>query len=114
MSGHIGDRHLLGSDAFRDADGPLAAHSGAGCRELPEDVTGRDVGRVELVLETEAEAEVAGFGAGLLQGEAGEVGNLHLAAMNGKAHGDEGREQGDSKHCHCGEEDVEEALHQLC
>ena len=111
LSGDVRNGDLLRTDTFRDADGPLAANGRAGGRELAEDVPGWGVARVELVFEAQAEAEVAGFGAGLLKGEPGEVGDHDLAAVDGEAHRQEGREKEDGEHCHGREQDIEKTLH---
>ena len=104
------DGDLLGSEAFGDTDGPLAANGDAGRGGLGEDAAGRGVGRVEAIFESEAEAERAGLMAGFGEGEAGEGGDLDLVAMNGEAHGDKGGHKRHQHHGQCAEEDVEEAI----
>ena len=106
----VGDGDLLRAEAFGDADGPLAADGGAGCGRLGEDVAGGRVGGVEAVFEVEAQAEGAGLLAGVSEGEAGEVGDFDLAAVDGEAHGDEGGEERDDQHGQRAENDVEEAV----
>lgn len=48
--------------------------------------------------------------AGLGEGEASEVGNFDLAAMDGEAHGDERGEKRDDEHGERAENDVEESV----
>jgi hypothetical protein len=110
LADEVGDGDLLGSEAFGDAYGPLAAHGNAGGGRLGEDVTGRCVGRVEAVFEVEDEAVGAGLLAGVEKGEAGEVGDLDFATVNGEAHGDEGGDERNDEHRQGTEDDVEEAV----
>ena len=49
---------------------------------------------------------LAGFG----EGEAGEVGDLDLATVDGEAHGDEGGDERDDQHRQCAEHKVEDAV----
>ena len=111
LADEVGDGDLLGAEAFGDADGPLAADLGAGGGGLGEDVAGWSVGGVELVFEVEAEAEGVGFVAGVGDGEAGEVGDYDLAAVDGETHGDEGGGESYREHGEGAEEEIEEALH---
>lgn len=110
LADEIGDGDLLRAEAFGDADGPLAANGAAGGRVLREDFSGRCVWGVETVFEGEAEAEGAGLFAGFGECEAGERGDLDLAAMDGETHGDEGGEERDDEHREGSEDDVEEAI----
>ena len=110
LTQQIGDGDLLRTEAFGDANGPLAADRSAGDGVLREDVAGGNVGRVEAILQGEAEAEGAGLFARVGEREAGEVRDFDLAAVNGEAHGDEGGEQRDDEHGKRAEEDVEEAV----
>ena len=110
LTQQIGDGDLLRTEAFGDANGPLAADGSAGDGGLREDAAGGNVGRVEAILQGEAEAEGAGLFARVGEREAGEVGDFDLAAVNGEAHGDEGGEQRDDEHGKRAEEDVEEAV----
>jgi len=106
----VGDSDLLCAEAFGDPDDPLAADGDAGESRLGEDMSRRRVGGVEPVFEVEDETVGAGLFAGVSQGEAGEVGNFDLAAMDGEAHGDERREERDDQHGKGAENDVEEAV----
>jgi len=110
LADKVGDGDLLRAEAFGDAYGPLAAHGDAGGGRLREDVTGRRVGRVEAVFEVEDKAVGAGLLAGVKKGEAGEVGDLDLAAVDGEAHGDEGGDERDDEHRQGTEDDVEETV----
>ena len=95
LADDVGDCDLLGAEAFGDAHGPLAADGGAGDGRLGQHVAGGYVGGIEAVFEIDAEAEGAGLSAGVCDGEAGEVGDGDLAAVDGEAHGDEGGEERD-------------------
>jgi len=100
----------LCAEAFGDAHGPLAADGDTGCGRLGEDVAGRCVGGVEAVFEREDKAQGAGLFAGFGASEAGEVGHLDFAAMDGEAHGDERGEERDHEHGQRTEKDVEESV----
>ena len=80
---------------------------------LGEDSACGYICRVEAVFEIEAEANGACLLAGLGDGEAGKVGNGYLASVDGQAHGEEGRGEGDHQHGQGAEDDVEDALHRL-
>ena len=51
LAGEVGDVDALAAEGFGDADGPLAAHAGAGCGILREDAAGGDIGGVEAIFE---------------------------------------------------------------
>ena len=106
----VGDGDLLCAEAFGDADGPLAADGDTWCGRLGENVARGCDGGVEAIFEVEDQAQGAGLLAGFREGEAGEVGHLDLAAMDGEAHGDERREERNHQHGQRAEKDVEEAV----
>lgn len=110
LTEEVGDGDLLCAEAFSDADGPFAAYGCAGCGRLGEDASGRYVGGVEAIFEVEAETEGAGLFACFGDGEAGQVGDFDLAAVDGEAHGDERRGERDHKHGQGSKNDVEEAV----
>jgi hypothetical protein len=106
----VRDGDLLCAEAFGDAHGPLAADGRSGCGGLGQNAAGGRVGGIETVFESEAETEGAGLFAGVGEAEAGEVRDFDLAAVDGKAHGDEGGEKRDDEHRERAEDDVEEAV----
>jgi len=110
LADEVGDGDVLRAEAFGDADGPLAADGGTGDGGLGEDEAGWCGGGVEAIFKVEAEAEGAGFFAGFGDGEAGEVGDLDLAAVDGQTHSDEGGDESDHEHGQGSEEDVEETV----
>lgn len=110
LTEEVGDGDLLCAEAFGNADGPLAAHGRAGCGRLGEDAAGGCVGGVEAVFEVEDQTEGAGLLRGVGEGEASEIGNLDLAAVDGEAHGDVGGEKRDDEHRQGSEDDVEKAV----
>ena len=110
LADEVGDGDVLGAETFGDADGPLATDDRTGGGGLGEDAAGGCGGGVEAVFEVEAEAEGAGLFAGVGDGEAGEVGDLDLAAVDGETHGDEGGDERDHEHGQGSEDDVEEAV----
>lgn len=110
LAEEVGDGDLLCAEAFGDADGPLATDGGAGSGGLREDASGWNVGGEEAIFKGEAEADGARLLAGVGEGEAGEVGNFDLAAVDGEAHGDEGGDERDDEHRQGTEDDVEEAV----
>jgi len=111
LADDVGDGDALGAEAFGDADGPVAADFGAGGRELGEDAAGGGGGGVEAVLDGDVEAGSGGFVDGFGDGLAGEVGDFDLAAVDGEAEGDEGREEGDGEHGQGADQDVKESPH---
>jgi len=114
LTEEVGDGDLLRAEAFGNANGPLAADGDARRGGLGEDVSGRRVGGVEAIFEREAEAEGAGPLTRVGEGEAGKVGDLDLAAVDGEAHGDERGEERDDEHRQGAEDDVEEAVDAAC
>ena len=111
LADEIGDRDLLGAEAFGDADGPFAADYGSGGRGLGEDVACGDGQGVEAVLDVHAQAAGVGLFCGFGDGEAGQIWHFDLAAMDGDAHGKVGGEERYREYGEGAEEDVEEALH---
>ena len=101
----------LRAERLGDADRPLAADAGAGRGVLREDAAGGNVAGVEAVLQVELQAFAAGGFAGVGDGEAGERGNDCLAAVDGEAHGDEGRDKRDGDHREGAQKECKNALH---
>ncbi len=104
----VGDLDLLGAEGLGDADLGVAADGLAGGGGLADEVAGGDGGGVEAVLDGEGEALGVGALLGVGDGEAGEAGDVDLAAVDGEAHGDEGGEERDREHGQRAEGEVEE------
>ena len=111
MAGEVGDGDGLRAEAFDAADVPFAADDGAGRGGLGEDAAGGDFGAVEAVVDGHLDAELGGFGEGLLRGEALEAGDFDLGSVDDKAHGDDGRSEGDEGEAEDKDYELEEAEH---
>ena len=111
LADDVGNGNLLRAEAFGDAYSPLAADDGAWSGRLGEDSAGGYVGGVETVFEVDVEAEGTGLFACVGEGEAGEIGDRDLAAVDGEAHGREGGGECDHEHGEGAENEVEGALH---
>ena len=94
LADDVGDGDLLRAEAFGDADLPLVADARAGGGGLREDAAGGDGGGVELVLDVEVEAAVQRGVEASADGQAGEVGDGDLAAVEGEAQRDAPRRAG--------------------
>ncbi len=86
---------------------------GARRGRLGEDASGGDFGRVEAIVDGHLDAELGGFGEGLLGGEALEARDFDFGAVDGEAHGDQGRGEGDEGEAQGEDYELEEAEHLL-
>jgi hypothetical protein len=111
LAGQVGDVDALRAQRLGDADWPLAADMRARGGILREDVARRDIGGIEATLQGEAEALMSGGCARLRDSEASELRDDCLTPVDGKAHGNEGRNQGYCDQSESTEHKSKNALH---